>query len=416
MGRMETAIRQTSIDIAAIRAQFPVLNQKVNGYPLTYLDNAATSQKPLRVIDALSQYYSSYNSNIHRGVHTLAEKATSAYETTRESLKKFINSGEKEEIIFTKGTSESINLVAATYGRQNILKGDEVIITGLEHHSNIVPWQMICEEKGAILKVVPISDKGEISLDDFESLLSPKTKIVSVAFASNALGTINPVKAIIESAHKVGAVVLLDSAQALAHLDVDVQALDCDFLAGSAHKMYGPTGVGFLYGKRHILEQMPPYQGGGEMIKEVTFEKTTYNDIPFKFEAGTPNIGDIIATNEAIGFINELGKNNIKRYEEELLAYGTQKLQAIERLKLIGTAKDKVGVLSFIIEGMHPFDIGMMLDARGIAVRTGHHCTMPLMERFGLEGTVRASLAIYNTFEEMDLLTESLKKIVSRIN
>jgi len=388
---MEASIKQSSLDIASIRAQFPVLDQEVNGYPLIYLDNAATSQKPLRVIEALNNYYSAYNSNIHRGVHTLAEKATNAYETTRVSLQKFINSPEKEEIIFTKGTSESINLVAATYGRQNISQGDEIIITGLEHHSNIVPWQMLCEEKGAVLKVVPISDQGEISLDDFKALLTNKTKIVSVAFASNALGTINPVKQIIEAAHKVGAVVLLDAAQAVAHLEVDVQALDCDFFAASAHKMYGPTGVGFLYGKRHLLEQMPPYQGGGEMIKEVTFEKTTYNDIPFKFEAGTPNIADIIALNEAIGFINTLGKENIKTYEDELLSYATQKLEAIDKVKLIGTAQHKVGVLSFIIEGMHPFDVGMMLDARGIAVRTGHHCTMPLMERLGLEGTIRAS-------------------------
>ncbi len=404
-----------TLDITAIRAQFPVLAQEVNGYPLTYFDNAATSQKPLRVINALNEYYSTYNSNIHRGVHTLAEKATNAYEATRISLQKFINSNEKEEIIFTKGTSESINLVAATYGRQNITKGDEIIITGLEHHSNIVPWQMLCEEKGAILKIVPISNEGEISLEDFSALLTDKTKIVSVAYASNALGTINPVQEIIEAAHKVGAVVLLDAAQAVAHLEVDVQALDCDFLAASAHKMYGPTGVGFLYGKRHLLEQMPPYQGGGEMIKEVTFEKTTYNDIPFKFEAGTPNIADIIALNEAIGFINDLGKEHIRNYEDELLAYATKKLKAIDKIKLIGTAKHKVGVLSFIIEGMHPFDVGMMLDARGIAVRTGHHCTMPLMQRFGLEGTVRASFAVYNTFKEVDIMVASLTKITGRL-
>ncbi len=413
---MEAAIKQSSLDIAAIRAQFPVLAQEVNGYPLTYFDNAATSQKPLRVIEALNQYYSVYNSNIHRGVHTLAEKATNAYEATRASLQKFINSGEKEEVIFTKGTSESINLVAATYGRQNIAEGDEIIITGLEHHSNIVPWQMLCEEKGAILKIVPISDKGEIDMEDFRDLLSDKTKIVSVAFASNALGTINPVKEIIEAAHSVDAVVLLDAAQAVAHLKVDVQALDCDFLAASAHKMYGPTGVGFLYGKRHLLEEMPPYQGGGEMIKEVTFEKTTYNDIPFKFEAGTPNIADIIALNEAIGFINDLGKENIRTYEDDLLAYATEKLKAIDKIQFIGTAKHKVGVLSFIIEGMHPFDVGMMLDARGIAVRTGHHCTMPLMQRFELEGTIRASFAVYNTFEEIDTMVASLQKITSRIN
>ena len=411
---METATKQ-SFDVAAIREQFPVLKQEVNGYPLTYLDNAATSQKPLRVIEALNHYYTFYNSNIHRGVHTLAEKATNAFEATRKSIQQFINARESEEVIFTKGTSESINLVAATYGRQNLSAGDEVIITGLEHHSNIVPWQMVCEEKGANLKVVPVSDKGEISIDDFKNLLSDKTRIVSVAYASNALGTVNPVKEIIKLAHQAEAVVLLDAAQAVPHLEVDVQALDCDFMAGSFHKMYGPTGVGFLYGKRHILEEMPPYQGGGEMIKEVTFEKTTYNDIPFKFEAGTPNIADIVATKEAIGFINELGKEAIGKYENDLLAYGTQKLQEVDKLRLIGTADHKVGVLSFVLEGMHPFDVGMMLDARGIAVRTGHHCTMPLMERFGLEGTVRASLAVYNTKEELDVLTEAMKKIAGRI-
>ena len=412
---MEVAAKQSSIDITSIRKQFPILTQEVNGYPLTYLDNAATTQKPQRVINALNSYYSSYNSNIHRGVHTLAEQATNAFETTRKTLQKFINSRESEEIIYTKGTSDSINLVAATYGRMQITKGDEIIITGLEHHSNIVPWQMLCEEKGAILKVVPISNKGEISIKDFQDLLSTKTKIVSIALASNALGTINPVKEIITKAHNAGAIVLLDAAQALSHLTIDVQQLDCDFLAGSVHKMYGPTGVGFLYGKRHLLEEMPPYQGGGEMIKEVTFEKTTYNTIPFKFEAGTPNIADIIATNEALHFINEVGKENIHSYENKLLIYGTQKLQAIDKLKLIGTADQKVGVLSFIMEGMHPFDVGMMLDARGIAVRTGHHCTMPLMAHFGLEGTIRASLAIYNTFEEIDVLAESLANIANRI-
>ena len=411
---METAVKQ-SFDIAAIRAQFPVLNQEVNGYPLTYLDNAATTQKPMRVIEALTEYYTSYNSNIHRGIHTLAEKATHAFEVTRKEIQKFINAPESEEVIFTKGTSESLNLVAATYGRQNLKAGDEVIITGLEHHSNIVPWQMVCEEKGAKLKVVPVSEKGEINLDDFKNLLSDKTKIVSVAYASNALGTVNPVLEIINLAHQAGAVVILDAAQALSHLNVDVQSLDCDFMASSFHKMYGPTGVGFLYGKRHLLEEMPPYQGGGEMIKEVTFEKTTYNEIPFKFEAGTPNIADIVATKEAIDFISELGKENIHTYENKLLAYGTEKLSQIDKLRLIGTADHKVGVLSFVLEGMHPFDVGMMLDAKGIAVRTGHHCTMPLMDRFGLEGTVRASLAVYNTKEELDVLAESLFKISSRI-
>jgi cysteine desulfurase/selenocysteine lyase len=404
-----------SIDISSIRKEFPVLHQEVNGYPLAYFDNAATTQKPQEVIDALINYYTGYNANIHRGVHSLAERATSAFEKTRIAAGQFINAREAEEVIFTKGTSESINLVAATYGKAFVDRGDEILITGMEHHSNIVPWQMLCEEKGAVLKVIPVSQTGEISLEDTKALLSEKTKIVAVAMASNALGTINPVAEIIKLAHQAGAIVLLDAAQALPHLEVDVQQLDCDFLAASAHKMYGPTGVGILYGKRKILESMPPYQGGGEMISQVTFEKTTYNDIPFKFEAGTPNIADIIAFAAAIDFINRLGKQNIGRYESELLDYATVGLNNIDKVKVIGTTKNKVAVLSFIIEGMHPFDIGMMLDARGIAVRTGHHCTMPLMAGFGIEGTVRASFAIYNTLEEVDRLIEGVTRIVARL-
>ena len=403
------------LDVSAIRKEFPVLHQEVNGHPLAYFDNAATTQKPQEVIDALIDYYTGYNSNIHRGVHSLAEKATSAFEKTRIAAQQFINAREAEEVIFTKGTSESINLVAGTYGRAFINKGDEVLITGMEHHSNIVPWQMLCEEKEAVLKVIPISESGEISLDDAKALISERTKIVAICMASNALGTINPVQEIIELAHQVGAVVLVDAAQALPHLEVNVQDLKCDFLVASAHKMYGPTGVGILYGKRKILEAMPPYQGGGEMIKEVTFAKTTYNDIPFKFEAGTPNIADIIAFEAAIHFINRLGKQSIAKYETELLEYATEKFNKIDRVKLIGTAKNKVAVLSFIIEGMHPFDIGMMLDARGVAVRTGHHCTMPLMDQFDIEGTVRASFAVYNTREELDRLIEGVEKIVARL-
>lgn len=405
----------TPIDVSAIRKDFPILHQEVNGYPLAYFDNAATTQKPQEVIDALMNYYTQYNSNIHRGVHSLAEKATSAFEKTRIAVQQFINAREAEEIIFTKGTSESINLVAATYGRKYINKGDEILITGMEHHSNIVPWQMLCEEKEAVLKVIPVSDTGEISLTDVKSLITEKTKIVAVCMASNALGTINPVKEIIGLSHQAGAVVLIDAAQALPHLEVDVQQLNCDFLVASAHKMYGPTGVGILHGKRKLLEQMPPYQGGGEMIKEVSFEKTTFNDIPFKFEAGTPNIGDIIAFEAAINFINRLGKKHIAEYESTLLKYATEQLSQIDKVKLIGTAKNKVAVLSFIIEGMHPFDVGMMLDARGIAVRTGHHCTMPLMDRFDIEGTVRASFAVYNTKEEIQRMVEGVEKIVSRI-
>jgi cysteine desulfurase/selenocysteine lyase len=402
------------IDIEAIRAQFPILSREVNGFPLAYFDNAATSQKPQSVIDALTDYYTNYNSNIHRGVHTLAEEATNAFEQTRIAVQQLVNAREAEEIIFTKGTSESINLVAATYGKAFVNQGDEIIITGMEHHSNIVPWQMLCEEKCAVLRVVPISDKGEIDIEDFKEILSEKTKIVSVCLASNALGTVNPVNEIIDAAHTVGAVVLLDAAQAVPHMDVNVQSLNCDFLAASAHKMYGPTGVGILYGKRQLLEKMPPYQGGGEMIKEVTFEKTTYNDIPFKFEAGTPNIGDIIAYKPAIAFINSIGKKNIARYENELLDRAIKGFSEIDKVILVGTAKEKVSVLSFNIEGMHPFDIGMMLDATGIAVRTGHHCTMPLMDRFDIEGTVRASFAVYNTVEEVDRLIEGVRKIANR--
>lgn len=403
-----------TIDITAVRAQFPILQRQVNGFPLAYFDNAATTQKPQSVIDALTNYYTNYNSNIHRGAHTLAEEATSAFEETRIAVQQFVNAREAEEIIFTKGTSESINLVASTYGKTFVNQGDEIIITGMEHHSNIVPWQMLCEEKGASLRIIPVSETGEINIRDFKQTLSEKTKIVSVCLASNALGTVNPVKEIIAASHALGAVVLLDAAQALPHIEVDVQSLNCDFLAASAHKMYGPLGVGILYGKRQLLEKMPPYQGGGEMIKEVTFEKTTYNDIPFKFEAGTPNIGDVIAYKPAIDFINSLGKQHIARYEDELLQGAIKGFSEIDKVQFVGLARERVSVLSFNIEGMHPFDVGMMLDATGIAVRTGHHCTMPLMDRFDIEGTVRASFAVYNTIEEVDRLIESIRKIAGR--
>ncbi|WP_317174902.1 cysteine desulfurase [Pararhodonellum marinum] len=400
-----------ALDLTHIRSLFPILDQEVNGKPLVYFDNAATTQKPQSVIDALSQYYQTDNSNIHRGAHTLADRATRTYEKTREMVREFIGAKEQEEIIFTKGTTEGINLVAATFGRKYIQAGDEIIISTMEHHSNIVPWQMLCEEKGAHLKIIPVSDAGEIDLEDFKKLLSPTTKLVSVVHVSNALGTINPVKSIIDLAHAQGAKVLLDGAQSTSHLEVDVQALDCDFMAFSAHKIYGPTGMGVLYGKREILESMPPYQGGGEMIKEVTFEKTTYNEIPFKFEAGTPNIGDVIAFQKALEFVKEIGKANIKAHEDDLLAYAVEKLSHIKGFVPIGTAKEKVSVVSFLIKDMHPFDVGMMLDASGIAVRTGHHCTQPLMNRFGIEGTVRASFAVYNTKEEIDRLAESVHKI-----
>ncbi len=400
-----------NFDIEKIRGLFPVLHQEVHGKPLVYFDNAATTQKPQSVLDALTGYYNHDNSNIHRGAHALADRATRYFEETRETLKDFINAREAAEIIFTKGTTESINLVAATFGRKFIGKGDEIIISTMEHHSNIVPWQMLCEEKGAILKIIPISESGEILFEEFEKLLSPKTKLVSIVHASNSLGTINPVRNIIQAAHAIGAKVLLDGAQSTSHLDVDVQALDCDFLAFSAHKLYGPTGLGVLYGKREILEAMPPFQGGGEMIKEVTFEKTTYNEIPFKFEAGTPNIADVIAFKSALDFINGLGKKEIKAHEDALLAYANEKMGEIKGFIPVGTAPEKVSVLSFNINGMHPYDVGMMLDSNGIAVRTGHHCTQPLMKRLGLEGTVRASFAVYNSKSEIDSLAESVAKI-----
>lgn len=419
-------------EINKIREQFPILHQKVNGKPLVYFDNAATTQKPLSVIEALNTYYSKDNANIHRAAHTLAARSTEMFEDTRKTIQTFINAREVEECIFTKGVTESINLVAQTWGRKYLQAGDEVIITSLEHHSNIVPWQMICEEKGAILKVIPINDAGELLMAEYDKLLSPKTKMLACVWVSNALGTINPVKEIIEKAHAVGAKVLLDGAQACSHLDVDVQTLDCDFLAISSHKLYGPTGVGVLYGKRELLEAMPPYQGGGEMIKEVSFERTSYSEIPYKFEAGTPNIGDVIAFKYALDFVNELGKENIRNHENELLHYLVNGLLRLNEtdvmssgvethqyaspqktITLIGTAREKVSVQSFIIEGMHHFDVGMMLDARGIAVRTGHHCTQPLMNRLGLDGTVRASFSVYNTMEEVDVFLEAVKKIVT---
>lgn len=400
------------LDVQAIRRRFPVLHQEVNGKPLVYFDNAATTQKPDSVIEALTDYYSGYNANIHRGVHALAEKATNAFEASRKAVQKFINAAEYEEVIFTKGTTDGINLVANTFGKSQIKTGDEIIISTMEHHSNIVPWQMLAEEKGATLKIIPILPSGEIIWEEFEKLLSSKTKLVSVVHASNALGTINPISRIIQAAHAVGAKVLVDGAQAVAHLEIDVQALDVDFYVFSGHKLYGPTGVGILYGKRSILEAIPPYQGGGEMISEVRFEKTTYNDIPYKFEAGTPNIADVIALKAAIDFVNEYGKPAIAAHENDLLSYASEHLEKIPGLKLIGTAKEKVSVASFIIDGVHPFDIGMMLDAGGIAVRTGHHCTQPLMAWYGIEGTARASFSVYNTKEEIDRLLVGLEKLI----
>ncbi len=409
-------MNEASLDIISIRNHFPILHQQVNGHPLVYFDNAATTQKPIEVIDALGDYYKLHNANIHRGAHALADRSTGFFEDTRKSVQQFINAKEAAECIFTKGVTESINLVAQTYGKAFLKPGDEVLISYMEHHSNIVPWQMICNEIGAQLKVIPIHENGELDMEAFYKLLSVQTKIVACVWASNALGTINPVKEIIDAAHKVGAIVLLDGAQAGSHLPIDVQQLDVDFLTLSGHKLYGPTGVGVLYGKRKLLDKMPPYQGGGEMIKEVSFESTTYNEIPFKFEAGTPNIGDVIAFKYALEFVSRIGKEAIIQWESKLLNHFNAGINEFgsNRIKLFGTAKEKVAVQSFLIEGKHPFDTGLLLDAKGIAVRTGHHCTQPLMNFFGIEGTVRASFAVYNTMEEVDVLLESLKKMLNR--
>ncbi|MBO0935611.1 cysteine desulfurase [Fibrella sp. HMF5335] len=407
---MQTATYPT-LDLAQIRADFPILDQLVNGRPLVYFDNAATTQKPRAVLDALAHYYEHDNANIHRGIHALAERATSAFEASRKAVQSFLNAREAEEIIFTYGTTDAINLVAKTYGRTFLGKGDEILISTMEHHSNIVPWQMLCEERGCVLKVIPINDEGELLLDEYEKLLTERTKIVSVVHVSNALGTINPVKYLIDKAHAVGAVVLIDGAQATTHIEIDVQALDCDFYVFSAHKLFGPTGMGVLYGKRALLETMPPWRGGGEMIKEVTFEKTTYNDIPYKFEAGTPNIADVIAVRNALEYVNTLGKDTIAAHEHELLTYATDALQTIDGLRIIGQAKEKVSVISFVLDGIHHEDTGVILDQQGIAVRTGHHCCQPLMRRLGIAGTTRASFSVYNTTDEIDRLVKGLQRV-----
>ena len=401
-----------SFDVARIREDFPILKEMVHGKPLVYLDNAATSQKPQAVIDALVNYYVKENSNVHRGVHTLSQLATDAYEGAREKVRQFINAEDDKEIIFVRGTTEGINLVAQTYGRKNVGAGDEIIVTAMEHHSNIVPWQILCEEKGAHLKVIPINDEGELLLDEYEKLLSPRTKFVSIVHQSNALGTINPVEQIIEMAHARGIPVMLDGAQAVAHVPIDVQKLGCDFYAFSGHKLYGPTGVGALYGRADLLDAMPPYQGGGEMIRSVTFEKTLYNVLPAKFEAGTQNIAGSVGLGAAIDYVNSVGMDNIAAYEKELLAYGTKRLSEIEMVKLIGTARHKGSILSFVMENAHPHDVGTILDAEGIAVRTGHHCAQPLMDRFGVPATVRASLAFYNTKEEIDTLVKGIDRVI----
>jgi cysteine desulfurase / selenocysteine lyase len=409
---MQTTSLHIAFDVEQIRRHFPILNRMVKDKPLVYFDNAATTQKPIEVIDALNGYYKFYNANIHRGIHSLAEEATAAYEDTRDTVQQFINAQHREEIIFTRGVTESVNLVAYTWARTNLKAGDEILISGMEHHSNIVPWQLMCEITGAKLKVIPVDDNGELMMEEFHKLLNEKVKLVSVVHASNSLGTINPVKEIVEAAHKIGALVMLDGAQSTVHLDIDVQELDCDFFAISSHKMYGPTGIGVLYGKKQLLEAMPPFMGGGEMIKDVSFEKTTYNELPYKFEAGTPNIADTVALKAAIDFINKIGKKQIRRHEDELLQYATEELEAISDVRMIGKAKQKVSVASFIVESVHPQDLGILLDNQGVAVRTGHHCTQPLMNRFGIPGTVRASFAMYNTKDEIDVMIGSLKKAI----
>ena len=403
----------TPFNINKIRSEFPILSEKAYGKPLVYFDNAASSQKPKVVIDALVDYYSTTNANVHRGVHFLSQKASAAFDAVREKVKTFINASSEREIIFVRGTTEAINLVASTYGRKNIGQGDEILISAMEHHSNIVPWQMLCKEKGAVLKVIPMNEKGELMMNELPTLLTEKTKFVSVVHISNSLGTINPVKEIIRQAHAKGIPVLVDGAQSTAHEIIDVQDLDADFFTFSGHKILGPTGVGCLYGKLHLLEAMPPYHGGGEMISSVSFEKTTYNEVPFKFEAGTPNIADVIALGTAIDYWNQLDRQAVSAWEKELLNYATKLISEIPAVRLIGTAENKASVVSFVIEGVNALDAGMFLDTKGIAVRTGHHCTEPVMQFFKIPGTLRASFMFYNTKEEIDSLVENLTKAIA---
>jgi cysteine desulfurase / selenocysteine lyase len=398
-------------NVEVIRRDFPILAQQVHGHPLVYLDNAATSQKPRAVIDAVSRYYEHDNANIHRGVHFLSEHATGEHEAARRTVQQFINAADTHEIIFVRGATEGINLVAQTYGRKHVGAGDEILVSAMEHHSNIVPWQMLCDEKGATLRVIPVNDRGEILLDDLRKLLSPKVKLLAVTHVSNALGTIVPLRQIVEIAHAAGVPVLVDGAQAVPHIKVDVQELDCDFYAFSGHKVYGPTGIGVLYGKSELLSMMPPYQGGGDMIRSVTFEKTTYNALPYKFEAGTPDIAGAIGLGKAIEYVNQLGIENIAAHEHDLLTYATESLLAVPGIRLIGTASDKAAVISFVMDEIHPHDIGTILDREGIAIRTGHHCAQPVMQRFGVPATARASFALYNTRQEVDALVAGIKKV-----
>ncbi len=402
----------TGFDAEKVRADFPVLQQQVNGKPLVYLDNGATAQKPQAVIDELVRYYSTENANVHRGVHTLSQNATDDFEGARAKVKSLLNAADDHEIIFTRGTTDSINIVAQSFGKQTLGPGDEVIVSNMEHHSNIVPWQMLREEKGIVLKVVPIDDSGELLIDEYEAMLSSRTKLISITHVSNALGTILPVEQIIGMAHARGIPVLLDGAQAVPHMAVDVRRLDCDFYVFSGHKIFGPTGIGVLYGKAEMLDEMPPVQGGGDMIKSVTFDRTIYNDLPYKFEAGTPNIAGAIGLGAAIDYVHSVGYDSFAAYEDELLDYGTKALESIEGLRIIGTSPHKAGILSFVLENAHPHDIGTILDAEGVAVRTGHHCAQPVMQRFQIPATVRASMAMYNTKEDIDALVRAIDRVI----
>ncbi|WP_430933818.1 aminotransferase class V-fold PLP-dependent enzyme [Saccharicrinis sp. 156] len=401
----------TNIDIKKVRAQFPILNSTIHGKPLAYFDNAATTHKPDRVVNKVKEVYETLNSNIHRGVHYLSNQATLAYEEARTKVQSFINAAHSHEVIFTSGATGAINLLANSFGETYISEGDEIIISHMEHHSNIVPWQMMCKRRKAILKVIPINGNGELVIDEFKKLLSPKTKLVAVTYVSNALGTVNPIDEIIKNTHANNSLIMVDASQAVQHLKVDVQAMDTDFMVFSGHKIYGPTGTGVLYGKEKLLNEMEPWQGGGEMIKTVSFEETTYNELPFKFEAGTPNIAGAIGLGEAIDFVSELGVENIYEYEDELLRYATEQFIKIPGMRIIGTASKKASVISFLVNDIHPFDMGTMLDKMGLAVRTGHHCAQPIMDFFGIPGTLRASFAVYNTKEEIDRLVEGITKI-----
>jgi cysteine desulfurase/selenocysteine lyase len=408
---MTTAAARAGYDVARVRADFPILARSVRGRPLVYLDNAATTQKPRAVIDAITRYYTETNANVHRGVHELSEVASEAYEAARRTVASFVNASDAREIVFTRNTTEGINLVAQSFGRSRLSPGDEVLISAMEHHSNIVPWQLICEERGARLRVVPIDDRGELMLDHLETLLGERTKILAITHMSNALGTINPIEQIVRTAHARGVPVLVDGSQAAYHMPVDVQALDCDFYVATGHKLYGPTGIGFLYGKTSFLDAMPPYMGGGDMISSVTFERSTWNTLPHKFEAGTPHIEGAIVLGVALDYIRSIGLPAIAEHEADLLRYGTEALSAIEGVRLIGTARSKASILSFVLEGAHPHDIGTIVDREGVAVRTGHHCAQPVMERFGVPATVRASLAMYNTREDIDVLVRALARV-----